>query len=180
MDYFQALILALVEGITEFLPISSTGHLILAAKLLGIPTTEFSKSFEIIIQLGAILAVAILYVKKVISQPRILVPILIAFLPTGVIGVTFYRFIKDFLLESPLIVITSLALGGLVLIAVDRFYRQPKTPTPLNSLSVGSAILIGLGQSLSIVPGVSRAGATIVSGLFTGLSRKDAVEFSFL
>ncbi len=180
MDILSAAILGLVEGITEFLPISSTGHLILVSHLLGIPTTEFLKSFEITIQLGAILAVVVLYWRSFLSLP-ILKRLLIGFIPTAAIGLLLYGFLKSVLLESPLIVVCSLAIGGVLLILLEYFHTEdasgPDTP---EGISYRQSFLIGLFQSIAIIPGVSRSGATIMGGLLIGVRRVAIVEFSFL
>jgi undecaprenyl-diphosphatase len=178
MNLIQALILSVIEGITEFLPISSTGHMILTANLLKITETDFVKSFEIIIQLGAILAVAIIYFRKLLNQ-RILWPKLaVAFLPTAIIGFTLYKVIKNILLGNAWIVVISLFIGGIILILSDKFLKNKEVST--GSLSYKQAFIIGLCQSVSIIPGVSRSAASIIGGLLVGLNRNDAVEFSFM
>lgn len=180
MNIFQAIILSIVEGISEFLPISSTGHLIIAGKLLGIITTEFTKSFDIIIQLGSILAIVVLYFRYVLKNPKVIKPILIGFIPTGIVGLVLYKFIKNYLLDNPTIVVISLLLGGIALIVIEKLHKENKSEVKIEEMSVKNALLIGIGQSISIIPGVSRAAATIVSGMLVGLNRKTAVEFSFL
>lgn len=181
MDIFQAIILSVVEGVSEFLPISSTGHLILAAKIMGIPQTEFVKSFEIIIQFGAILAVVVLYWKRFLTDTRSLSRILVAFVPTMVVGLILYKFIKTFLLGNTLIVSSSLILGGLLIIVLEWFYRSEKAHVKkISDVTPFKSAAIGLGQSLAVVPGVSRSASTILTGLFLGLDRKTAAEFSFL
>ena len=180
MTYFQALILSLVEGITEFLPVSSTGHLILASHLLGLAQTEFLKSFEIIIQLGAILAVAVLYWRTLLSSRRLLLRVIIAFIPTGLIGFFAYPLVKGFFLGNLQIVIVSLALGGILMLALEDFLSQRKRQKKIKDLNLAQVFLIGVAQSLAFVPGVSRAMVTIFAGLGAGLSRKSATEFSFL
>lgn len=181
MDFFEALILSVVEGLSEFLPISSTGHLVLASEILGIPQTEFVKSFEIIIQLGAILAVVALYAKTLMINKAIWLRILAAFLPTAVVGFTLYRFIKDFLIGNTTVTLVALFLGGIALIILELIYKEKEHHAgKIEDLSLKQSFFIGLIQSLSIVPGVSRAAATIIGGLFLGAKRKTAVEFSFL
>ncbi len=182
MSLFQAVLLSLIEGITEFLPVSSTGHLILASKLLSIPETEFVKSFEIFIQLGAIMAVVSLYIKKIIQAPNTLVPIVIAFAPTAVLGFIFYKIIKTYLFGNDIVVIAALGGVGLLLILLERYWkhRPQKTTRTFASLTPRESLFIGLSQSASMIPGVSRAAATIVGGMTVGLTRKEAVEFSFL
>lgn len=182
--FIASLILGLVEGITEFLPISSTGHLILTQSILKIQSTEFWKTFDIFIQLGAILAVVILYWKKVWQSRQLFTKILIAFLPTAVIGLVVYKLIKKFLLGNNLIVLSSLLIGGLLIIWFEKWYLKKKVSreklTKLEDISTVQAIKIGLFQTLAMIPGVSRSGATILGGLFLGVERQAIVEFSFL
>jgi undecaprenyl-diphosphatase len=177
---FQALVLGTVEGLTEFLPISSTGHLILAAKLLGLAQTEFQKSFEIVIQLGAIGAVVVLYWRKFLI-PGVLTRVAAAFLPTGVIGLALYPVVKTYLLGNESVVLLALFFGGVILIVFEFFHREPPSAArDVKSITYWQAIGIGFFQAAAIVPGVSRSGATIVGGLAMGLSRETIVEFSFL
>lgn len=181
MDLLHAVIFGIVEGITEFLPISSTGHLMLTARLLGIAQTEFIKSFEIAIQSGAILAVVVLYWKILSKNLRIWKKIIAAFFPTALIGAILYKLIKRFLLDNSAVVVWSLFLGGLALIIFEYFHREKDDALgEVSGISYRQAFLIGLFQSLAMVPGVSRAAATIVGGLLIGLKRKVIVEFSFL
>lgn len=181
MDLYQALILSAVEGISEFLPISSTGHLILTSHLLNIPQTEFVKSFEIIIQLGAILAVLALYGKKLLVNTQILKRVIIAFIPTGIVGLILYRVVKDILIGNALITVAALFIGGVLLIILEKKYQEkPHHLDKIDDLNYQNAFLIGLAQSVSIIPGVSRAAATIMGGMFLGLKRVPATEFSFL
>lgn len=182
MTLIHAVILSIIEGITEFLPISSTGHLILAGKLLGIPSTEFAKSFEIFIQLGAIFAVVTLYLTRIMGKPALIRPIIIAFIPTGIIGFVLYKLIKTYLLGNDMVVVISLASIGLGLILLEKYWTShpPKATKSIETLSMRELITIGIFQSFSVVPGVSRAAATIVGGMTNNLSRSDAVEFSFL
>lgn len=179
MTWLEALILAFVEGITEFLPVSSTGHLVLTSELLSISQTDFVKSFEIIIQLGAICAVLLLYTRKLQTHPRLIPKIIIGFIPSAVAGLVFYDFIKSFLIGNTRVTLFSLALGGFILILLEKFYRPPKSSS-LDQISLVDSLKIGIFQILSMVPGVSRAGATIAGGMLTGLSREVATEFSFL
>jgi undecaprenyl-diphosphatase len=177
MTIIHALIIGLVEGITEFLPISSTAHLDLARQLLQIPATDFAKSFEIIIQLGAIGAVIFVYWHKILTNFRNYFRLLsIAFLPAAVIGLIAYDFIKTFLLGHNLIMALSLIIGGLIIYLIEIFNR----PSSQDKISNLSAFQIGLCQCLAMIPGVSRAGATIMGGLALGLKRETIVEFSFL
>lgn len=182
MDYIQALILSIVEGLTEFLPISSTGHLVLTAELLKIPQTGFVKSFEVIIQLGAIFSIIALYFKTLLHNKRLVGKLLLAFIPTAILGLVFYSIIKHFLLGNIMVTLIALLMGGIFLIAYEKLFEEKRNPQlkSIDQLTYKKAFLIGLFQSISMIPGVSRAGATIVGGLFLGLSRKAAVEFSFL
>lgn len=181
MSFFDALVLGLVEGITEFLPISSTGHLILTNKVLGIVETTFTTSFAVIIQLGAILAVVALYWKKIVSSKRLFKVITVAFIPTGIIGYLLYSVIKNVLLGNVLVVLISLFIGGLILILFEKWYSKKEEPVDtVDTITYKQAFTIGVIQSLAVIPGVSRSAATIVGGLSLGLSRKTIVEFSFL
>ncbi len=181
MDIFQALILGVVEGITEFLPISSTGHLILTSRWLGLAQTDFLKSFQITIQLGAMAAVIFLYAKRLLRDFELWKKITVAFLPTLLVGFTLYQWIKQFLLGNEFVVLVSLFAGGVFLIVFERFYKEQKNAAPDSSaISYRQALWIGVFQSVSVIPGVSRSAATIIGGLVVGLQRKTIVEFSFL
>lgn len=181
MNLLHAFIFGIVEGITEFLPISSTGHLMLAAQVLNVKQTEFLKSFEIAIQSGAILAVAVLYWKTLVKGREIWKRIFVAFLPTACIGLIVYKLVKKFLLVNNALVLWSLFLGGILLIIFELFYREKADAVDaVGSISYKQSFCIGLFQSIAMVPGVSRAAATIIGGLFIGLKRKTIVEFSFL
>jgi undecaprenyl-diphosphatase len=180
VNLIQTLILSAVEGITEFLPISSTGHLILTSQILGIEQTEFIKSFTIIIQLGAILAVAALYYKTMMNK-KIWPQILIAFLPSAVIGFILYKFIKGVLIGNSLVTVIALFLGGLAFIAIEYWHRNKKqNDRKIEDITYKNAFTIGLFQSISVIPGVSRAGASILGALMLGINRKTAAEFSFI
>lgn len=181
MDFFQIFILSLVQGITEFLPISSTGHLILTASVLRIPQTDFLKSFLIMIQAGTIFSVVFLYWKKLFCDLEVFKKITAAFIPTAVVGFIFYKLIKKFLLGNPMVVIASLFLGGLVLIIYEMKHREKNSDiSEIAHLSYPQAALIGIFQAFAMVPGISRSGATIIGGLCLGIRRKTIVEFSFL
>jgi undecaprenyl-diphosphatase len=181
MDILQALLLSAVEGVTEFVPVSSTGHLILVSDILKIPQTEFVKSFEIFIQLGAILAVVILYFRKYFKNFKVWKNVIAAFIPTAVIGLLLYKFVKQFLLGNSLVVIAALFVGGILLILLEKIYKEKtRHAGKIEDLTLKQSVLIGLTQSVSIVPGVSRSAATILGGMFLGAKRETAVEFSFL
>lgn len=180
MDIFQAIILGVVEGITEFLPISSTGHLILTNTLLGIPATEVTKSFEIAIQLGAMCAVVALYFRSFFDL-NILKRLVVGFIPTGIVGFTVYPYVKAVLLGSPLVVVIALAIGGVLLIAFEMLHIEAdESRADIASMPYARAALIGLAQSIAVIPGVSRSAATILGGLMLKMPRATIVEFSFL
>ena len=178
MTLVQALFLSLIEGISEFLPISSTGHLILASRLLGIAQTEFVKSFEIIIQLGAILAVVVIYFSRLRKNFALLKNTLIAFLPSAIFGLFFYNYIKLYLIGNTTIVIWSLLIGGVAMLLFERFHK-PNIRYTIYNIPTIQLIAVGLMQVLSMIPGVSRAFATIFGGMMVGMKKKEAVEFSF-
>ena len=180
MTTLQAIILGIVEGVTEFLPISSTGHLILASKLFGIADALFTKSFEIAIQFGAILAVVALYWKKVFSNKDLWKKVLVAFIPTAILGFLFYRILKEFLLSSSAIVLWSLFLGGIFLILFEIWHEKQNKDHHTEDISYRKSFLIGIFQAFAIIPGVSRSGATIIGGLAMGIKRQTIIEFSFL
>jgi undecaprenyl-diphosphatase len=180
MSFLQAIILAVIEGLTEFLPVSSTGHMILAQSFMRIPNDEFVKTFEIVIQLGAILAVLVLYIKRFFVSINIYLKLFVAFLPTGIAGVLAYKIIKQYLF-NPFIVSFSLIIGGVVLILLDAWSgRKQAEYKDIADISYGDALKIGVIQCVSMIPGVSRAAATIFGGIFAGFDRKQAAEFSFL
>lgn len=175
----HTIILGIVEGVTEFLPISSTAHLILVSGLLKLPQSEYIKSFEIVIQLGAILSVVVLYWKKLLNF-EVLKRLVVAFIPTGVIGLALYPFVKQYLFNFNL-VLWALFIGGILMILFEMYYgKRDEQDQDINKLPYKQCVVIGLFQSLAIVPGVSRAAATIIGGRLIGLSKKTIVEFSFL
>ena len=180
MTLFQSILIAIIEGLTEFLPISSTGHMILAATAMGIHEDEFVKTFEVFIQLGAILAIALMYIKRFFRSLTIYYKLITAFFPTAVVGLLAYDYIKAYLF-NPVVVSVSLILGGVVLLFIDKkVLQQTTTVAEVEEISYKNAFFIGLFQCLSMVPGTSRAAATIIGGVFNGLDRKQATEFSFL
>ena len=180
MSIIQSIVLSIIEGITEFLPISSTGHMILASSLMHIQESSFVKTFEISIQIGASMAIVMLYYKQFLKGFSIYLKLGIAFIPTGVLGFLAYNFIKTYLF-NPVTVSISLIVGGVVLILIDRRVSSQESKTvELENITYKNAFLIGLVQSISMIPGVSRAAATIIGGVFNGLDKKQAVEFSFL
>ncbi|MFN3976501.1 MAG: undecaprenyl-diphosphatase UppP [Aquificaceae bacterium] len=180
MEIKHALIMGAVEGLTEFLPISSTGHLILTAHILGIPHDTFTKSFEISIQLGAIMAILFLYWQRFLKDIELWKRIFVAFLPTGLLGFTLYKFIKGYLIGNDLVVVIALVLGGVFLLFADRLCERFCYIGDIKDLSYSRAFAIGVFQSIAMIPGVSRSGATIIGGMFMGLNRRASAEFSFL
>jgi len=180
MNIVQSITLAIIEGLTEFLPVSSTGHMILASSIMKIQDVSFVKTFEISIQLGAILAIVMLYSKQFFQGFAVYFKLGIAFIPTAVVGFLAYDFIKACLFNSTIVAI-SLVLGGIVLILIDKKVIEQKSKTDLiENISYKNAFFIGLIQCFSMIPGVSRAAATIIGGIFNGLDKKQATEFSFL
>jgi undecaprenyl-diphosphatase len=180
MNLIDVITLGVVEGLTEFLPVSSTGHMILTATLLKLENTEFLKSFEVAIQLGAILAIILLYFKRLFSGWAIYQRLFVAFLPTATIGFVMYKIIKKFLF-SPVVVSISLIIGGILLIVLNRWIEDSTADyEDLEVMPLKNAFWIGMMQCLAMIPGVSRAGATIVGGILNGCNKRQATEFSFL
>ncbi|MDB5251576.1 MAG: UDP-diphosphatase [Flaviaesturariibacter sp.] len=179
MSIVEAIVIAIVEGLTEFLPVSSTGHMVIASSLLGIGSSDFTKLFEVAIQLGAILAVVILYWQKFMrfSQWQFYVKLFVGVLPALIFGYLFNDKI-DAMLESPLVVALSMVLGGIVLLFVDRLFKNPTIESD-DQITYPKAALIGLWQVISMIPGVSRSAATIIGGMQQKLTRNLAAEFSF-
>lgn len=177
MTIFQAIILAIIEGLTEFIPVSSTGHMILGSSLMGIESDSFVKLFTIAIQLGAILSVIVLYFKRFFQSFGFYFKLLVAFLPAVFFGLILSDRI-DQLLESPLGVAIALFIGGIILLFVDKWFKDGNIDNT-NDISYSTAFKIGLFQCISMIPGISRSAATIVGGMSQKLSRKTAAEFSF-
>jgi undecaprenyl-diphosphatase len=175
MSTLQAIILAIVEGLTEFLPVSSTGHMIIASSMMGIASDPFVKMFTVAIQLGAILSVIALYWQKFFQSINFYITLLIAFIPAAVFGKLFNDQI-DSLLENALVVGITLLLGGIVLLFIDKWFARTETNDEVTN---SKALKIGLFQVIAMIPGVSRSAATIIGGLQQKLSRKAAAEFSF-
>lgn len=188
MTLIHALILGAVEGITEFLPISSTAHIMIAAELLHLEQSAFVKSFEIAIQVGAICAVLFLYIRTIRKHPNLLTKIVAGFIPTAIIGFALYAFIKNVLLGNLVVMAWSLLVGGVILIGYEIWEKRwraeesrvAELTTHVSDISYVHALVIGSLQALAVVPGVSRSAATIVTGRFLGLGKSVATEFSFL
>ncbi|MCB1201983.1 MAG: undecaprenyl-diphosphate phosphatase [Leptospiraceae bacterium] len=180
MTIWETVVLSIIEGLTEFLPISSTGHMILASTAMGIHENEFVKTFEIAIQLGAILAIALMYIRRFFQTLTIYYKLFIAFLPTAIVGLLAYKYIKAYLFNAQVVAI-SLIIGGVILILIDKWvFQKSSKAADLNEIPYKNAFFIGLMQCLSMIPGTSRAAATIVGGVVNGLDKKQATEFSFL
>lgn len=177
MNLLQTLVLAIIEGITEYLPISSTGHMILCSSFMGIVSDPFVKFFTVAIQLGAILSVVVLYFKRFFKSIDFYIKLVIAFIPSAIFGVLFSDAI-DALLESPLGVAISLLVGGIILLFVDEWFTKAYI-VDTDEVDYLTALKIGFFQCIAMVPGVSRSGATIIGGMSQRLSRKSAAEFSF-
>lgn len=186
-DWIYAIILGIIEGLTEFIPVSSTGHLLLAKMALGLPN-GFWDTFAVLIQLGAILAVVALYFQKlwgaVVALPRekrarhFALSVIVAFIPSALVGLLLHDLIKEVLFDSPTLICWSLIVGGVVLLVIDRFAPEPTQHEPM-ALSWKTSLLIGMAQCLAIVPGVSRSGATIVGSMLLKVEKRAAAEFSF-
>ena len=186
-DWINAVILGIVEGLTEFIPVSSTGMLLLSKKLLGLPD-GFWDTFIVLIQLGAILAVVVLYFQRLWGQVvrlptdptarRFALSVIVAFLPAAILGALFHDFIKKALFDSPTTQCVALILGGVVLLFIDRVAPRATKPDPMK-LPITTALGIGLFQCLALIPGTSRSGSTIVGSMLLGVEKKAAAEFSF-
>ncbi len=179
MNLIHALILAIVEGLTEFLPVSSTGHMIIASTIMGIASDPFVKMFTVAIQFGAILSVVVLYFKRFFQNFRFYIRLLVAFAPAVVFGMLFKKQI-DAMLENIAVVALALIAGGIVFLFIDHYFAANEGRNQdIDDISYGNALIIGLFQVLAMIPGVSRSAATIIGGLSQGLNRKVAAEFSF-
>jgi len=177
MNIIHVIVLAIIEGLTEFLPVSSTGHLVVTSSLMGISKDEFVKLFEIVIQLGAILAVVVLYFKRFFRSVDFYVKLVIGVIPAVILGLLLKKHI-DKLLESPLVVAIAFVLGGIILLFVDEWFNKPEV-TEEKQINHITALKIGFFQCLAMIPGVSRSAASIVGGMSQKLSRTAAAEFSF-
>src|SRR5574343_303946 len=179
MTYLEAVIIAIIEGITEFLPISSTGHMIIASSFMGIAKDDFTKLFEVAIQLGAICSVVILFRGKFfpLNRWKFYLKLIIAVLPALILGALFSDTI-DALLESPMVVSITMVLGGVALIFIDTFFKNPKISID-EEITNKQSFIIGFWQCVAMIPGVSRSAASIIGGMQQGLTRKLSGEFSF-
>jgi undecaprenyl-diphosphatase len=177
MNLIHVIVLAIIEGITEFLPISSTGHMIIASSVMGIASNDFVKLFTVAIQFGAILSVVVLYFKRFFQTLDFYVKLIVAFIPAAIFGLLFSKKI-DALLESALTVGITMFIGGIILLFVDKWFSQPVVKEE-KQISYLTALKIGFFQCLAMIPGTSRSAASIVGGMSQKLSRKAAAEFSF-
>ena len=175
MTWLEAIIISIVEGITEFLPISSTGHMILTQGILGMETNDFVKAFIVNIQFGAILSVVVLYWRHFIQSVNFYLKLFVAFIPAAILGFLFSDFI-DSMLENVYVVAVTMILGGVILLFIDKWFNKPIED---QTISYPTAFKIGLFQCISMIPGVSRSAATIIGGMTQKLNRKTAAEFSF-
>lgn len=180
MDIFQAIIIGIIEGFTEFLPISSTGHMIIASKFLGLPQSDVIKAYEVIIQFSTIMAVMLIYRDKItLKHISLWQKLFVAFLPLAIIGFIFKDIIKS--LFSIEVVAIMFIVGGVVFLLVEYFYKEDDAQTTsVEAVSYKQSLLIGIAQIFSLIAGTSRAGATIIGGMLIGLDRKTSAEFSFL
>jgi undecaprenyl-diphosphatase len=177
MNFLQAIILAIIEGLTEFLPVSSTGHMIIGSSMMGIQSHEFVKLFTVAIQFGAILSVVVLYFKRFFRSLDFYFKLLVAFIPAIIFGLLLKDVIDGFL-ENPLVVAISLVAGGIILLFVDKWFKNANTDDS-DEISYLTALKIGVFQCISMIPGVSRSAATIIGGMSQKMTRKAAAEFSF-
>lgn len=175
MDIIQTILIAIVEGITEYLPVSSTGHMIIAQKMLNVPPSDFVKAFTVIIQFGAILSVIVLYWRRFLQSFDFYKTLLIAFIPAAILGFLLNDYI-DQLLESVMVVAVMLVIGGVLMLFVDSWFQKTDEN---QEITTKKAIVIGFFQCIAMIPGVSRSMATIVGGMSQKLNRKTAAEFSF-
>lgn len=177
MSLIEAIVLAIIEGLTEFLPVSSTGHMIIATALMGLEPSAFVKLFTIVIQLGTILSVLVLYYKRFFRSLSFYYKLIIAAIPASVLGILLNDFI-DSLLESPLMVAVMLVIGGVILLFVDKWFHKA-TVDDSDRISYRQAFMVGVYQCLALIPGTSRSASTIIGGMAEKLTRKAAAEFSF-
>ncbi len=182
MNLIHVVMLGIIEGITEFLPISSTAHLIITSKLLNIPATEFQKFFEVFIQSGAILAVVFVYWKIIFKNRHLMINIIISFFPTAIVGLLLHKVIKNIFFESFTLIAVSLFVIGLFFIVFEFLLKKKvvNTDKKIIQMTILQALLIGVGQSLAVVPGVSRAGAVILTMMILGFNREESALYSFV
>lgn len=182
MNILQSLILGIVEGLTEFLPISSTFHLIMASRLLGLVSSDFLKLFEVVIQSGAIIALLFLYTKTLLGDPKLIKNVLASFLPTAIVGYGLHRIIKTVFFEFDLLMLGVFIGMGILFLLLEKYFspRPQLLSKQISALTLKQSLLIGLSQALSVVPGVSRAGSVIVAMMCLGYKRDEAAKYTFL
>lgn len=180
MNIIQAVILGIVEGVTEFLPVSSTFHLIWAAKILHLTQTDFLKLFEVAVQPGAIIAVLFIYAKDFFTNRKLFINMVFSFVPTAIAGLVLYKVIKNLFFENMLLQLAAFAGVGLLFIILEKLWRKKKLTKNVTEMKPKEAVIIGLIQSLAVVPGVSRAGAVMVGLMGFGYSREESARYSFL
>lgn len=178
MNYLQSVILGIIEGATEYLPVSSTFHLIWASNLLNIPQTDFQKAYEVIIQAGAILAVLIIFWKTIINNKELIIKVIISFIPTAIVGLILYKVIKNVFFGSFTLQISVFIIVGLLFIFFEK--QSKKLNKKLENLTYKEAVIIGLIQAMAVIPGVSRAGAVILGMMFLGIKRDESAKYSFI
>lgn len=182
MNNLQAIILGIVEGLTEFLPISSTFHLIFSAKLLGIGSSDFLKLFEVFIQSGAIFALVFIYTKTLFSDRKLFMNVVYAFIPTAIVGTLLYKIIKNIFFETDWLMLTTFIGVGLLFLILEKYLRDKSIvlSKTCKQLNAKDSLIIGLAQACSVIPGVSRAGSVIVAMMIMGYKREEAAKFTFL
>lgn len=182
MNIFQTLVLGIVEGLTEFLPISSTFHLIVTSKILGLDSTEYLKLFNVVIQSGAILALLFIYTRTLLTDRKLLVNVANSFLPTAIVGFILHGLIKNVFFESDLLILVVFILVGIIFLVLEKVfaYRKIELTKDCSELTAKQSILVGFAQALSVVPGVSRAGSVIVAMMCLGYKREEAAKYTFL
>lgn len=178
MNILQALVLGVVEGLTEFLPISSTFHLIISAKILGINSSDFLKLFEVVIQSGAIFALLFIYAKTLLNDRKLLLNVVYSFIPTAIVGFVLHKVIKTIFFESNWLMLTVFVLMGLAFLLLEKYIG--KLDKDCKNLTPRDAVLIGLAQATSVIPGVSRSGSIIVAMMMMGYKREEAAKYTFL
>jgi undecaprenyl-diphosphatase len=182
MNFIQSIILGVVEGLTEFLPISSTFHLIVTSRLLSLPSSDFVKLFEVVIQSGAIFALVFLYLKTLLQDKKLLMNVIYSFIPTGLIAFLLHHVIKTVFFENNLLMLTMFVLVGIIFLTLERYLRNSQSHLSKTcvSMSPKQAILIGFAQACAIVPGVSRSGSIIVAMMIMGYKRDESAKYTFL
>lgn len=182
MNILESLILGIVEGLTEFLPISSTFHLIMTSRILGLPSTDYLKLFEVVIQSGAILSLLFIYAKMLLNDFKLLKLVLYSFIPTAVVGMLLHKVIKNVFFESSWLMLIAFVGVGLIFLVLEKFIikDQKQLSKTCANLTIKQSVLIGFAQAFSIVPGVSRAGSVIVAMMLLGYKRDEAAKYTFL